>query len=108
VDPAILRARRRGSAGAGAVHPLVRGVDHGIHCHWAIKIEAEARINASPEVVLTPFTTGPDAWWPNRTLDDAVIVYEAAIGGRVNEDGVTSMRCFAGMWPCTIHPYNTS
>lgn len=51
-----------------------------------VKIEAETYIAAKPAVVFAAFTTDLDAWWPHRTRDDAVIVYEPQVGGRVFED----------------------
>jgi DNA-binding transcriptional ArsR family regulator len=54
--------------------------------HRVIRIEAETRINRPPEVVFEALTTGLNAWWPHRTRDDATIVYEPKVGGRLYED----------------------
>lgn len=51
-----------------------------------IKIEAEVHIAAKPGVIFEAFTTGLDSWWPHRTRQEANIVYEPEVGGRVFED----------------------
>lgn len=54
--------------------------------HRVIRIEAETRIDRPPEAVFEALTTGLNAWWPHRTRDDARIVYEPWVGGRLYED----------------------
>lgn len=51
-----------------------------------VKIEAEIRVAAKPEAIFAAVTIGLDAWWPHRTRDESVIVYEPQVGGRVFED----------------------
>jgi DNA-binding transcriptional ArsR family regulator len=54
--------------------------------HRVIRIESETKINRPPEAVFEALTTGLNGWWPHRTRDDAKIVYEPRVGGRLYED----------------------
>lgn len=80
---------RHADRAAGDVLALQRHLEEGALEETAgriIKFELETRIDAPRERVFEALTTGMDAWWPHRTRDDAVIVFESRLGGLLYED----------------------
>ena len=70
-----------------------------------VTIEAEVPLNAAPEKVFEALTTGLDAWWPLRAKENASVVVEGQVGGKVYEDWGSQGGFLYGYWAVFDRPH---
>jgi uncharacterized protein YndB with AHSA1/START domain len=70
-----------------------------------VRIEAELPLAAAPEEVFRLLTTGLGEWWPHLSREDAKVVAEPKVGGRIYEDWGDGAGMLYGFYAVFEPPY---
>jgi DNA-binding transcriptional ArsR family regulator len=70
-----------------------------------VTIEAEIPLNASPEKVFEALTTGLNDWWPLRAKENATVMVEGVVGGKIYEDWGNQGGFLYGHWAVYDPPH---
>jgi DNA-binding transcriptional ArsR family regulator len=72
-----------------------------------VRIEAELPLKTTQDTVFRALTVSLDDWWPLRSREDAKVVTEPGVGGRMYEDWGDGAGLLYGQWLVYDPPYRS-